>query len=95
VYFTALELARLAHLWVSRVPEHGVVLRDGARLLVGPEADDNLIATVASRCSLEVELSRSPTDDEMRARVERSGFQLVSDDGCVVHVKVMERQASA
>lgn len=76
--FTALELASLAHLWVSRVPTRGVVRREGTRILVGPHASEDEIATVACRRQLELELGATPTESAVRARVEEHGFRFAA-----------------
>ena len=76
---TALQLAVHACLWISRVPGRGVVELDGTRLLVGPEADDNRIATIAGRRLVQLMLQRDDVSEtRVRDEVARWGFQYVT-----------------
>lgn len=56
------------------MPERGAVRRDGTRILIGPEASDDAIATIACRRLLELQ-TPNVTERAVRAEVRRWGFR--------------------
>ena len=76
---TALELAAYAQLWVTREPDYGLAVRDGGRILVGPHASPDRIATIASRRLVQLELGRDDVpEDLVQAEVRKWGFRYVA-----------------
>ena len=75
VRYTAVELAKSAHMWVSPVRQRGVVVVvDGYRLYVGPSADQNVIATHA--CRRLVKLRDGVVSEQaVRREVRKHGFR--------------------
>jgi len=80
VRLTAVDLACVSGLWVSRVSKPGTVCRDGSWILIGPAAVDDRIATVACRCLLERALApKKPTDAAVRELVQEHGFRFAAE----------------
>lgn len=80
---TALQLASHAQLWVSRVSAYGVAVRDGGRILVGPYASEDLIATIAARRLVQLRAGMEDVPEELvRAEVRSWGFR---------YTRIMER----
>ncbi len=72
--FTALELANMAALWVSPVPESTVVALRDTQLFVGENADHDVVATIACRRMLQLR-GEQCTRQAVRKEVEKYGFR--------------------
>lgn len=75
---SSLELASHAQLWVVRVPWYGMALREGGRLLVGPFASRDAIATIAARRLVQLRCGQENVSERLvRQETRRWGFQYV------------------
>lgn len=74
---TALELACVADFWVSTTETPRVVERESFRLVVGPQADEDLIATLSCRRMVEFQNGGRADEPAVRKLVREHGFQYV------------------
>lgn len=76
---TAVQLAAHAQLWISNASERGHVALDGLRLEVGPDADENKVATIAARRIVQLRQQRHDVSEKLvRKEVARWGFRYVA-----------------